>query len=75
MDANTCRYELISEEIVVEDNRVTAYGFCMLREGQETLRYSNISVCRQAVADLVDRLNKMDAQSVHLDDIVEDFLP
>ena len=75
MNSERCQYELISEQLVIEETGVLTYGVS-LRQGEvETARFGDLSPDRERVMRLVCLLNKMDAQSVHLEDILEDFLP
>ena len=75
MDSENDRYEMFRETLVIEETEVVAYGVRLLSRDVETYRCADLSVCEQKVRDLVDKLNKMDARSVHLEDIFQDFLP
>ncbi len=70
-----CRYALICGSVTIEEQEVTAYGISVMQDGKETIRYEDISPDRESVNSLVSMLNKMDARSVHLEDILQDYLP
>ena len=82
-ETNGFRYQMIMTTEYVEDSgKITAYGIrCRnLRDGGESSQEGeqtipNISTRPALVRELVDKLNKEDADPVHLHDFIYDFLP
>ena len=67
-------YRLIADIVNIEEQEILAYGISVTC-GDTVRSYPDLSPDRERVSALVDTLNKMDAESVHLEDIFEDFLP
>ena len=68
-----CSYRLTEDTFILEEEEYTGYGiYCLLENEIRVVK--DISTDKELVADLISRLNKMDARGVHLDDIIEDFI-
>ena len=82
-ESNSFRYQMVTTSEYVEDSgRVTAYGISFRnrcgagggrQENEEII--PNISTRSAFVEELVDKLNKSDADPVHLHDFIYDSLP
>jgi len=70
----TDSYSLIDDIIInPEVGEYQAYGI-MYTSGDETIRISDISLCKNRLEDVIDKLNRLQLMPVHILDVVEDVL-
>ena len=82
-ESNSFRYQMVTTSEYVEDSgTITTYGIsfrnrCEIggdcQENEEII--SNISTRSAFVKELVDKLNRSDADPIHLHDFIYDSLP
>lgn len=65
-------FNLICEEIIFEDEKVTVFG--IEAKSETTIQVHNISTDRQAIEKLIGKCNELSLSNVHILDVCEDFL-
>jgi hypothetical protein len=69
------KWEIIETEILVDDSQFyKTYGVNVADLKGFEFTYSDVSLSRKDVQRLVDRVGKMDISTVHLRDIVLDYI-
>ncbi len=69
------RYELTQLREVFEEGEVTEYGIAAFdEEGKEIYRLDGVTRDRAALKELVDACNRGKLSSVHIKDVLNDFV-
>lgn len=74
-------YRITQAQYTIEGCTYTVYGLSVYRRDADNVsvlpvrEIPNISLSRARTAELADRCNRLQPSLLHLDDILEDFLP
>lgn len=66
----------IFKEIIIEKGGVTysTYGIEIIKSGKAERRISDVSCSYSKVKELCSLCNQLEVSSLHIDDVIEDFL-
>lgn len=74
-DVKTERYILLEDIVTLEEDTYRTYGIADVRSDNDCREeYHDLSTERAAVSALVDMCNELRLETLHLKDVVEDFL-
>ena len=74
-------YRVLQTQYTIQGRTYTVYGISVYEQAFDNSpialvrKVPNISLSMSRVADLVERCNRLQPSPIHLDDIIEDFLP
>jgi len=69
------RYELTERREEFDEGEVTEYGIAAFDEdGEEIYRFDGVTQDKQALAELVEACNRGKLSSVHIKDVLNDFV-